>query len=113
MPPYRFTLKEARKVSPEGLVSYSESRYCVPPDQVGKVVLVEEADQRIIIRSADLILFDHPKAERKGSRVVAAEHIEAMWKMTISRPGVALPKWEVRFDQEVTQARLDPLEEVL
>jgi transposase len=111
--PYRLRLKEARKVSSEGLVSYCGSRYSVPPEHVGKTVLVEQSGQRIIIRSNDLILFDHPRAERKGSRVVAAEHIEAMWKMTLDRPGPSLPHWEIRFNDEVAQTQLREYEEVL
>ena len=110
--PYQLRLKESRKVSSEGLVSYCGSRYSVPPDQVGKTVVVEEAGQRILIRSSDLILFDHPKAERKGATIIAPEHIEAMWKMTLERPGPALPHWEITFKQEVAEVRLEDFEEV-
>jgi len=110
--PYRLALKEARKVSTEGFVSCKGSRYSVPPEQVGKIVMVEEGEQKIIIRSGDMIVAQHRKADKPGSTVAASQHLEAMWKMTVNRPGQALPHWEVTFKDSVSQARLEDYEEV-
>jgi hypothetical protein len=81
---------------------------------VGKTVLVEEADQRIIIRAADLIIAEHPRAVRPGSSVVQKEHVSAFWKLAqaTSNPRPAAPPWQLTFQESVATTPLSHYEEV-
>jgi transposase len=112
--PYRLAGVGARKVDVEGFVHWDRSRYSTPPEQVGKTVLVEEADQRIIIRTADLIIAEHPRAVRPGSSVVQKEHVSAFWKLAqaTSNPRPAAPPWQLTFQESVATTPLSHYEEV-
>ena len=74
-PEYRLTLKTLRKVDREGYVNYGRSRYSVPPSQVGKTVIVEQDERRIIVRSDDLIIASHDAARKSGSCVTDKQHV--------------------------------------
>lgn len=112
--PYRLADVGARKVDAEGFVHWNRSRYSTPPEQVGKTVLVEEAGQRIIIRAAELIIAEHPRATKPGSCVVHKEHVSAFWKLALTRsvPRPPVPPWQLTFQESVATTPLSHYEEV-
>lgn len=109
---YQISQKSSRKVSSEGYVSFQGSRYSVPPEQVGKVVVIEQGAERIIIRSGDLIIAEHTTATEKGQTIAQPEHIEQMWKLSLGREVGKSKDWQVTFRQEVERADLRVYEEV-
>jgi transposase len=110
--PYQISHKSSRKVSSEGYVSFQGSRYSVPPEQVGKLVILEQGEEKIIIRCADLIIAEHSPATEKGQTVAQPEHIEQMWKLSLGREIPKSKQWQVSFRQEVEQTDLRRYEEV-
>ena len=110
--PYRLSCCVARQVSREGYVSFERSRYSVPPQQVGKTVTVEQHDQKIIVRAAQMIVAEHPKATKPGQCVVAKEHAEALWKLSLLRPMPPSPKWEMTFRQIVQATPLEVYQQI-
>jgi hypothetical protein len=110
--PYQISRKSSCKVSVEGYVSFQGSRYSVPPEQVGKVVVVEQGEEKIIIRCADLIIAEHSPATEKGQSVAQPEHIDEMWKLSLGREIARSREWQIKFRQEVEQADLRRYEEV-
>jgi transposase len=106
--PYRLTQRSVRKVDKEGYVRIARSRYSVPPDHVGKAVLVVQDDTRVSIRCDDLVIAEHPRASQRGECVASPEHIEAMWRHTATREArPAPPPWDVRFDESVAVVSLE------
>lgn len=110
--PYRLSLKTLRKVDREGYVSYERSRYSVPPAHVGKTVIVEQDERRIIVRSNDLIIASHDAARKPGSCVTDKSHLEEMWKLSVGRAMPPAPQWELTFKQSVAAVQLSIYEEV-
>jgi hypothetical protein len=84
----------------------------VPPEQVGKVVVVEQGEEKIIIRCTDLIIAEHAPASEKGQTVAQPEHIDEMWKLSLGREIARSKQWQIKFRQEVEQADLRRYEEV-
>ena len=78
--PYVLALRHDRRVDAESLVHFSGSRYSVPPQYVGKRVLLVRTGRQVQIRSGDLIIAEHGFAPMPGSCVVRKEHIEALWR---------------------------------
>lgn len=110
--PYRLCPTTLRKVSREGYISHDRSRYSVPPKHVGQMVIVEEMGQRIVIRTQDMIVAEHPKASKPGQCVMAREHVEALWKLSLLRPMPPTPKWQMTFDAIVQSIPLSVYQEV-
>jgi transposase len=112
--PYRFTKKSVRQVSMEGFVHLAGSRYSVAPEHVGKTVLVEEGEQRVIVRSGELLVVEHARAPKPGACMVKPEHVAAFWKLCLP-PGTptppARPPWELRFEEGVATTPLWVYEE--
>lgn len=71
---YRLVWKAVRKVSAEGFVHYSKSRYSVSSEAVGKTVLIERDEQTIRIKNANLIIARHPVSVRKNADMINPEH---------------------------------------
>lgn len=109
---YRLSLKTLRKVDREGYVSYRRSRYSVPPSHVGKTVIVEQDERRIIVRSEDLIIASHDAAKKTGMCVTDKQHVEEMWKLSLGRAMPPAPQWELTFKQSVAAVELSVYEEV-
>jgi len=112
--PYRVVEPVVRKVSAEGFVRFGRSRYSVPPEAVGKTVVVLHDEQRVVIRMGDVILAEHRAAERPGSDVADPRHLEQLWKLSLARPVRApVPSWRLSFDQAVATTPLSHYAEVL
>jgi transposase len=102
--PYRLTSKSLRRVSAEGFVHLEKSRYSVPPEHVGKTVVVEAGEQQVIIRAGELIVAEHPRAVQPGSCVVQRAHVAAFWKLCLPPEGPASdppPNWQLTFQDGV------------
>ncbi len=111
--PYQLSLKQARTVTSEGYVRLDRSRYSVPPENVGRTVIVEQGEQRVRIRLGDLIIAEHPRATKAGSFMAKPEHIEALWKLSLNRPPPQrTPHFALTFDEQVARADLSRYEEV-
>lgn len=102
--PYVLALRQERKVDAEGFVHLKRSRYSVPPQYVGKRVLVIQKERQVLIRLGETIIAEHPLAPSPGACVVHKEHVAAMWRESLSRP--VLPAPRVRFtDAEAVAVR--------
>lgn len=112
--PYPLGCRSARKVSAEALVQLDRSCYSVPPEHVGKTVLVEEGDLQIRIHCGDLVIAEHRKAERPGQQVVAPEHAAALWQLSTGGssppPASHSPHFQVTFQQGVAATPLSVYE---
>mgnify|MGYP005854289533 CR=1 FL=1 len=106
--PYK--LLSPRTVDAEGLVAYEGSRYSVPPEHVGARVSVLAEGGRIFIRSDECVIAEHAAAARPRSCVITAEHLQAMWKKTVSERTHARhgppPRCSIAFTGEVQQRDL-------
>lgn len=112
--PYTFIERLPRKVAAESMVSFRSSRYSVPPAYVGREVTVElSADHgRVVIRSGDLIVAEHPAAGRRGESVTHKEHLDELWKLALQRTPTPLPNWRLTFDHAVAATPLDRYEKI-
>lgn len=63
---YDTAIKVYRKVYKDCLISYNASRYQVPPEAVGKKVLLKIKDGVIRIFDDDKLLITHPESQEKG-----------------------------------------------
>lgn len=109
---YQLSVKQPRTVTSEAYVRLDRSRYSVPPENVGRTVVVEQGDEKITIRLGDLIIAEHAKASKAGSFMVKPEHIEALWKLSLKRPPPRTPHFELTFNEQVARADLSRYEEV-
>jgi transposase len=109
MAPYHLCQKQVRTVDAEGFVHLEGSRYSTPPEHVGQAVLVEESEQRILIRRGEAIIATHPRAPRRGACVVDRAHVAAFWKLALPASGSTAadpPRWEVTFAEGVATTPL-------
>lgn len=93
-------------VGAEGFVRIGGSRYSVPPSYVGQAVTVTLREQRVIVRSGDLIIAEHDQADRPGSCVAAKEHMAELWKLSLASAEGPLPNWQMSFRQDVAATPL-------
>lgn len=112
-PVYRIPQCVVRKVSAESSVHFQSSRYTVPPDSVGQLVVVELDGQRVMVRQGDVIIADHARATRRGSWVTQAQHLEAIWKLSLQNPASPVPHWKLTFEERVAVTPLARYEEVI
>jgi len=111
---YRLVSKASRKVSAEGFVHYAGSRYSVSPQAVGKTVLIEQDEQILRVKSADLIIAEHQISTKKNADVINAEHLAEMWKLSLGKtPIPSSRKLQVMFNSEVAVTPLQRYEEVI
>ncbi|WP_341472267.1 IS21 family transposase [Candidatus Chlorohelix allophototropha] len=115
LPPYQITSRELRKVSAESFVHWAGSRYSVPPEHVGQTVLVEvrQGQQRIVIRSNNLIIAEHIQAAKPGLCIAEKAHLEALWKLSLGNPPAPAHRWQVTFNETVLAPALSSYEEVI
>lgn len=55
-------------------VRFEKSRYSLPPEYAGQTVLIGHRENKIVIRSRDLIVAEHPLAEKAGSTIADPAH---------------------------------------
>lgn len=112
-PMYFLSRRLERTVSAEGFVHVSGSRYSVPPLAVGKRVVVEQGEQRIVVRSGEIIIAEHERAREAGECVADPRHVAEMWKLSLARQEVP-PRPPSRLLFQAVEARpLAVYEEVL
>ena len=89
--PYLVGQQVQRQAGWDALVRFERSRYSIPPQHAGKPVLVEAYEQKIVIRSGDLIIAEHQRATQPDSSIVQPEHVAALWQLSLQRPRPLLP----------------------
>jgi hypothetical protein len=111
-----YTLQVERTVDAEGFVAYQTSRYSVPPEHVGSKVCVLCEGGRLYIRTGEVIVAEHTQAAKPRSCVIAPEHLEALWRRTVSRAiterHAPPPRCDVTFTPAVEQRPLAVYAEV-
>ena len=110
--PYRFVPEHERVVDAESFVRFNRSRYSVPPTSIGKKVIVQHDQQRIVIRCGELIIAEHLAADRPCSCIADPLHMAEVWKISMNRSVPPSGKWKVTFDQKVATPSLAVYEEV-
>jgi transposase len=113
--PYQLAQIETRKVSTESFVSFQGSRYSVPPSLVGQTVLVElrSGEHKVLIRSNNMIVAEHPLSTKKGASLVTPAHLEALWKLSLASPAPPpSAHYQLSFAQSVESRPLTVYEEV-
>ena len=110
--PYRIVEALERKVDFEGFVRLDSSRYSVPPELAGKTVVVSKQEQRIVVRSGDLIVADHAASSRRGATVADPNHLADLWRLSVARTQQPPPSWRLSFDRAVATTPLSVYEEV-
>jgi hypothetical protein len=70
---YDTSIKEYRKVYKDCSISYNASRYQVPPEVIGKKILLKIKDGIIRFYDDDRLLVTHREAEEKGSWITDAD----------------------------------------
>jgi transposase len=104
--PYRLMSLVARKADREGFVRFEGSRYSVAPEHVGRRLWVGGSERRVVIRSGDVIVAEHVRANARGATVSLEEHVAAMWRVTAERieraaAVSAIPRWQLHFENAV------------
>jgi len=112
-PKYQLTNRRERKVSFEGFVDIGGSRYSVPPAVVGQKVIVEQGEQRVIVRLGEIIIAEHNRARVSGECVANPAHVAEMWKVSLKRSKVPPRPAERLLFQAVQATPLAVYEEVL
>lgn len=112
-PKYRLTARRTRKVSFEGFVHIGGSRYSVPPAVVGQKVIVEQGEQRVVVRLGEVIIAEHHRARTSGECVADPKHVAEMWKVSLLRSAVPPRPAERLLFQSVQATPLAVYEEVL
>ena len=112
--PYRLAERHERKVDAEGFVHFCRSRYSVPPQYVGKRILLVQSERRVQIRRGDLVIAEHGLATTDGSCVADKAHVEAMWRESLARGprSVPPPKADFTSAEAVATRSLTLYEEV-
>lgn len=112
-PKYQLTTRRERKVSTEGFIHIGGSRYSVPPAVVGQKVIVEQGEQRVVVRLGEVIIAEHSKAKTVGACVANPAHVAEMWKVSLQRQQVPPRSNERLLFQAVQATPLVVYEEVL
>ena len=99
--PYLVGQQVKRQAGWDATVRFERSRYSVPPEHAGKPVFVEAFAEKILIRSGDLIIAEHPRALQPDSSIVQPEHVAALWQLSLQRPAPAAPRWQLNFSDAV------------
>lgn len=102
--PYVLALRDERRIDVEGFVRWERSRYSVPPQYVGKRVLVVQQEKQISVRLGDTIIAEHPLSATPNACVATPEHIAALWKETLNREKMPLPSCGAKFMDETKVA---------
>jgi transposase len=113
VPKYYLSQRSDRMVSSDGFVQIGGSRYSVPPLHVGRRVVVEQGEQRVVVRYGDCIIAEHQRARSGGECVADPHHVAEMWKLSLARTAVPPRPAERLLFQAVQSRPLAVYEEVL
>jgi len=78
--PYVLAQHHERRVDAEGFVQVQRARYSVPPQFVGKRVVVALGEQQVTVRLGETIIAEH-RPVPPGQSAVDAQHVAAFWKL--------------------------------
>jgi len=106
VPPYQLVELVPRRAGFDGFVRFDKSRYSLPPEHAGQTVLIGRQEQKVVIRSHDMIVAKHPLAQKAGSTVADPAHVAALWKLALQQTKTPPPRWQLTFDQQVESAPL-------
>lgn len=109
--PYVVAYRHERRVDVEGYVSLANARYSVPPEHIGKRVVVVLENQQLRIRLGDVVIADYKQAP-PGSCITQEAHIEALRRQTLEKLGQPQPRPEFTDANAVTLPSLSFYEEV-
>lgn len=109
--PYILAQPVQRQAAWDATVRFDRSRYSIPPEHAGQPVLVEAFDQRIIIRTGQLVIAEHQRAARPDSSIVQPEHLAALWQLSLKQPAPPAPCWQLSFSDEVAVTPLAAYEQ--
>jgi hypothetical protein len=111
--PYAMVEQAHRRAGWDATVRFDRSRYSIPPQYAGKAVSVEAYDQRIVIRTGDLVIAEHQRATRPNSSLLQPEHLAALWQLSLKQPAPQAPCWHLSFSDEVAVTPLEVYEQRL
>lgn len=106
VPPYQLVELVPRQAGCDGFVRFQRSRYSLPPEHAGRTVFVARQAQKIVIRSRDMIVAEHPVAQKAGSTVADPVHVAALWKLSLQQTKTPPPRWQLTFDLPVESTPL-------
>lgn len=110
--PYQICPQVSRRAGFDSFVRFDKSRYSVPPEYAGQTVCVGRQEQKIIIRSQDLIVAEHVPALKPGSTVADPAHLASLWKLSLQKTQVPPPRWQLTLQQDVARTPLTVYQEV-
>jgi transposase len=116
VPPYDAVMPVRRTVSNESMVHFGGSRYSVPPEHAGTMVLVSATGGQVAIRQGDVVIAEHRQAAQPGQSIVARDHLAELWRIThqqTAAPPVGAGRASCETDPEVVRVDLRQFEEVL
>ncbi|MBK8812049.1 MAG: hypothetical protein IPN69_15155 [Acidobacteria bacterium] len=88
-------------------------KYSVPPEAVGRKVVVEQGERRVTVRTGETVIAEHPRSLKSGESVADPAHVAAMWKLTVeTREAPPKRSGRVLFET-VAAASLVAYEEVI
>jgi transposase len=85
--PYVLAVRHERRVDSEGFVRVQGARYSLPPEMVGRRVVVAVGEQSVTIRQGEVIVAEH-RPVRSGESSTSQEHVLAFWNLA---QGMASP----------------------
>jgi len=111
VPPYQLCQWMPRTAGFDGFVRFEKSRYSFPPEYAGQTVFIGHQQHKIVIRSQDMIVAEHAPAQKTGSTIADPLHLAALWKLSLQKPQVPPPRWQLTFDAQVQTTPLATYQE--
>ena len=90
---------------------FAKSRYSLPPQYAGQTVLIGHRENKVVIRSQDMIVAEHLPAPQAGSIIADPLHLEALWKLSLQKGKTPPPRWQLTFDAQVQTTPLAAYQE--
>jgi transposase len=111
VPPYQLGELISRKAGFDGFVRFQKSRYSLPPEYAGQQVFIGQSEHHIVIRCQDMIVAQHPPAQKTGSTIADPVHVAALWKLSLQKTKAPVPRWQLTFDSPVQTTSLTTYQE--
>lgn len=84
----------------------------MPPEYAGQTLSIGQQEQKIIIRTQNMIVAEHRPAAKAGSTIADPIHLAALWKLSLQNTQAPPPRWQLTFDQQVARTPLLAYQEV-